>query len=230
MPLSGLELGFTSWMLLVVLGAFLGLDAVSWPQAMVSRPLVSGTLGGLIFGDTAAGFLVGAWLEVTTLRHPPYGAARYPDTGPAGLVAGGGYAAAGGQGFLPLVAAVLCGWAVGWAGARSVHALRVLNGRLVGDPAALAGRPDRLHRRHRWAVRLDWLRAALVTAAFLVPVVLVLRLAAGFPASGSGQAAIVAAAVGLGALVGAAGRSLGPGRRALPVLLAGAAGAWLLWA
>lgn len=230
MPLAGLELGFTSWLLLILAGAFLGLDAVSWPQVMISRPLVSGTVGGLFFGDAAAGFLVGAWLELLSLRHPPYGAARYPDTGPAGLVAGGGYAAAGGSGFLPLLAAVLCGWAVGWTGSRSMQLIRWLNGRLVGDPETLASRPDRLRRRHRWAVRLDGLRAAAVTMAFLIPVALVVRFAAGFGEGPGDGGAMAAAGAGLGLIVGSGGRSLGPVRRALPLLLLGGACAWGLWA
>lgn len=229
-PLSGLELGLTTWVLLVVLGGFLGLDAVSWPQAMLSRPLVAGTLGGLVLGQPGAGFLAGAWLELLALRHPPYGAARYPDTGPAGLVAGFGYAAAGGEGFLPLLVVVLGGWAVGWAGARSVHALRLWNGRLVGDVPRLAQSPERLRRRHRVAVRMDWLRAAVVTAVFLVPLALVARLAAGFPPAGPEAPAVTAAVAGLALALGAGTRVLGTGRRGLPLLLAGAAGALLLWA
>ena len=42
---------------------------------MISRPIVAGTIGGLLFGDAAAGFAAGAFLEVLSFRHPPYGAA-----------------------------------------------------------------------------------------------------------------------------------------------------------
>ena len=105
MSWSELYLGPGTWILAVLGGGLLGMDAVSWPQVMVSRPLVSATVGGWLMGNPAAGMLVGAVLEVYALRHPPFGAAKYPDTGPAGLEtedvglaaigSGGGYALAG---------------------------------------------------------------------------------------------------------------------------------------
>lgn len=223
MPLTGLEMGLAEWILLVGCGAVLGADAVSWGQTMISRPIVSATVGGLVLGDPGAGFLVGAVLELLALRHPPFGAARYPDTGPAGLVAGSGYAAAGGEGLAPLAAAALGGWAVGWLGTRSIALLRGLNGRLVSDVEELARTPARLERRHRLAVRLDGLRAAVVTAAFLLPVVLGTRLVAAVPTGehiGWGTA-LLAAALGLSA--GSGGRNLGVGRRWWPLFLAGGA-------
>lgn len=223
MPLSALELSLAEWILLVGCGAVLGADAVSWGQTMISRPIVSATVGGFVLGDPGAGFLVGALLEVLALRHPPFGAARYPDTGPAGLVAGSGYAAAGGEGLAPLVVAALGGWAVGWIGARTVHLFRVLNGRLVGDVDALARAPERLEGRHRTAVRLDGLRAALVTAAFLLPVALGTRLAASVPAGGTEGWAAALVAGSLGVAAGAGGRNLGVGRRWWPAFLAGGA-------
>ena len=39
---------------LAVLGAMLGLDVVSFPQAMISRPIVAATLGGAFTGHAAA--------------------------------------------------------------------------------------------------------------------------------------------------------------------------------
>lgn len=223
MPLATLDLGIGTWLLLVGCGALLGLDATSWPQAMVSRPIVAGTLGGALLGSAAEGFLVGAFLEVLFLRHPPFGAARYPDPGPAGLAAGGAYAAAGVGGFYPLLVAVLAGWAIGWLGSRSVHLLRLLNGRLVGDPGAVAVSPSRLLRRHRLAMRLDALRGALLTAACLAPAALAARLAGGLPPGPAGGGAAVAlAAAGVGAAAGAAARSLGAARGWWPLVAAGA--------
>jgi len=101
MTWSELYLGPGTWILAVLAGGIVGMDAVSWPQVMVSRPLVSATIGGALLGNPAAGMLTGALLEVLTLRHPPFGAAKYPDTGPAGLVAGASYAAAGGHAEAP---------------------------------------------------------------------------------------------------------------------------------
>ncbi|MFC1531582.1 PTS sugar transporter subunit IIC, partial [Gemmatimonadota bacterium] len=83
MSWSELYLGPGHWILAVLAGAVLGMDAVSWPQVMVSRPLVSATIGGWLLGNPVAGMLVGLVLEIYALRHPPFGAAKYPDTGPA---------------------------------------------------------------------------------------------------------------------------------------------------
>lgn len=223
MPLTGVDLGLAQWLLCVAVGALLAVDAVTWLQIMVSRPVVSASLGGLLFGNPAAGFLVGALLEVVTLRHPPYGAARYPDTGPAGLIAGAAYAAAGVVGLGPLLAAVLAGWAIGWVGSRSVQLVRAANGRLVGDPRELAATPAKLTRRHRMAIRLDAARGGLMTALFLVPGVLGVRLVGTFaPGSGSAVPAAALAVLGLAAAAGAAARGLGAGVRRWPLFLAGA--------
>ena len=44
---------------IALLGALLGLDVVSFPQAMVSRPIVSATLAGAFIGNPPAGLLIG---------------------------------------------------------------------------------------------------------------------------------------------------------------------------
>jgi mannose/fructose/N-acetylgalactosamine-specific phosphotransferase system component IIC len=49
-------------------GIVAGLDLVSVLQAMVSRPLVSGTVAGAIVGDPVAGVLVGMVLELYALE------------------------------------------------------------------------------------------------------------------------------------------------------------------
>ena len=43
---------------LMLLGAVLGLDTVSFPQAMFSRPLVSATLGGAMVGSPLGGLMI----------------------------------------------------------------------------------------------------------------------------------------------------------------------------
>ena len=117
MPWTELAFGPGTWILLVAAGAVLGMDAVSWPQAMISRPLVSATIGGWLLGSPGAGLLVGAVLELYSLRHPPFGAARYPDTGPAGLVAGASFAASGGHAAGAFLISLVIGWVLGWIGA-----------------------------------------------------------------------------------------------------------------
>ena len=223
MPLTELTLTPAAWLLLVALGGLLAVDGVSFPQVMVSRPLVSATLGGAVLGHPGGGMLVGAVLELLSMRHPPYGAAKYPDTGPAGLVAGAAYAAAGAGSIEALVVALIGGWATGWAGSYAGHARRKLNGRLVANSAALAANPQRLERRLLGALAVDYGRGALITAGFLLPAALVAGLASGLPvtggAAGFGAAALVTA---LAASIGAGARTTAPDGRAWAMVLLGA--------
>lgn len=71
-----------------LLGAVVGLDMVSFPQMMLSRPLVSATIAGAFVGRPAAGLLMGAVLELIALETLPFGASRYAEWGTAGLVGG----------------------------------------------------------------------------------------------------------------------------------------------
>ena len=73
---------------MALLGAVLGLDVVSLPQAMISRPLVAATLAGALGGNAMAGLLVGAVLELVALETLPFGASRYPEWGSAAVVGG----------------------------------------------------------------------------------------------------------------------------------------------
>ena len=224
MPLGEIPLGTTTWLILVALGGVLAVDSVSWPQVMISRPLVSATVGGWVLGNASAGFLVGALLELMSLRHPPFGAARYPDTGPAGLVAGCSYAAVGTASLGSLVAAILVGWAVGWIGSVSVQLRRRGNERLLRPEAELAARPELLERRQKAAVRLDAARGALLTAGFLVPAMLAAAWVVDQPesmlATVWGAAMLVTA---LAAAAGAGGRTSSFGLGGWPLLFAGAA-------
>ena len=73
---------------LALLGGMLGLDVVSFPQAMISRPLVGATVAGAFVGDPCTGLLVGATLELIALETLPFGASRYPEWGSAAVVGG----------------------------------------------------------------------------------------------------------------------------------------------
>src|SRR6185436_18481802 len=110
------SIGFVAFSLL---GGILGLDTVSFPQAMLSRPIVSGTLGGTVLGSPAAGVLCGATLELFALETLPFGASRYPEWGSAALVGGGLFAlqAQGQSGGLLICVAValLCAYVGGWS-------------------------------------------------------------------------------------------------------------------
>ncbi|HWV56262.1 MAG TPA: PTS sugar transporter subunit IIC, partial [Longimicrobiales bacterium] len=78
--------------LLLVLGGFIGLDATSAPQLMISRPIVAATLSGLAFGHPAEGMLLGVILEAFSLVILPVGAAKYPESGTAAAAAAAAYA------------------------------------------------------------------------------------------------------------------------------------------
>jgi PTS system mannose-specific IIC component len=215
--LSELDLSLRLLAALVACGAVLGLDAVSWPQVMISRPIVAATFGGALLGDAASGFLVGAVLELLGLGHTPYGAAVYPETGPAGLLAGAGLAAGGGAAIGPLLVAVASGWAIGWIGAISVRMQRSLNERLLAG-GGLAAPAKRLERRHRLAMVLDALRAGTLTAAFALPVMLLVKLADGASTMEGVVAASALLLVGMG-LAGGVGAGVMRRRATDPLLL-----------
>ena len=71
---------------LALLGAVLGLDVVSFPQAMISRPLAAATFAGALVGRPGHGLIAGAMLELFALETLPFGASRYPEWGSASVV------------------------------------------------------------------------------------------------------------------------------------------------
>ncbi len=113
------------------LGAVLGLDVVSFPQAMLSRPLVGAALAGALAGQPAAGLLVGAVLELFALETLPVGASRYPEWGSASVVGGALFAAQPDGGAGALCMSVLCALATAYVGGVSMVVLRRLNGQLA---------------------------------------------------------------------------------------------------
>ena len=81
-------LGVAALVPLVLLGAVAGLDVVSFPQAMISRPIAAATLAGAVMGHPARGLIAGAMLELFALETLPFGASRYPEWGSASVVGG----------------------------------------------------------------------------------------------------------------------------------------------
>jgi mannose/fructose/N-acetylgalactosamine-specific phosphotransferase system component IIC len=124
-----------SWLVeilpVAMLGAICGLDVVSFPQAMISRPIVASTLGGAIVGNSVAGLLVGAVLELIALETLPFGSSRYPEWGSAGVVGGAvmGLTAANVAGSLPV--AVLAALVTAYISGSSM----VLHRRLIAHRA-----------------------------------------------------------------------------------------------
>jgi mannose/fructose/N-acetylgalactosamine-specific phosphotransferase system component IIC len=158
----------------VLLGGLLGLDVVSFPQIMVSRPIVAATIGGAVAGDASAGLTLGVFLELVALGTLPFGASRYPEWGSASLAGGALHAMALADGAVADGAFVLAAMAAllaAWAGGISMVWLRRLNARWARG--VLQG----LHSgssRTVVGLQLSGLAADFTRAALLTLIVLVL--------------------------------------------------------
>lgn len=210
---------------LVVLGAVVALDATSFGQLMLSRPLVAGALAGSLMGIPLEGAIVGALLEALSFSILPVGAAKYPETGTAAVAAVGTLGLAGVAPTPPTLLLVLV-YGLAWQRlfGMTVIAGRYLNERLVhAGELELTGRLDRMvERRHIASMLLDLARGGLVSAVALLLGVPLLRLAA--PAWRlPPEVAIVAVSAAAAAALAGAARMFGGGRRELYLLLAGAA-------
>lgn len=150
---------------IALLGALLGLDVVSFPQAMISRPIVAATLAGGLIGHPSAGLLIGVVLELIALDTLPFGASRYPEWGSAGVVGGALFSAQspGMPGALPasMLAALLTASISGWS---MVVLRRFIARRLEKSRDRIEeGSRDALMSLHLSGMSMDLLRGALVT-------------------------------------------------------------------
>ncbi|TVR65134.1 MAG: hypothetical protein EA422_04920 [Gemmatimonadales bacterium] len=155
-----------SFVLLLALGIWAALDGVSVGQFMVSRPLVTATLTGLLLGDPATGLILGIFLEVVYLGGIPAGAVRLPEPGPAAIPATVGAILIGGPGGLAfgaasgMVLAILGGW--------TVVRQRRWQGRLVASVTEAGNPPRAVSRALGMALFLDGLRGALLVGLGIV--------------------------------------------------------------
>ena len=117
--------------LIAVLGAIMGLDVVSFPQAMISRPIVAATITGMLLGDADGGLLVGATLELIALETLPVGASRYPEWGSASVVGGALFALRPEPTAGTLTMAVLGALATAWVGGWTMYVIRRFNGAIA---------------------------------------------------------------------------------------------------
>jgi mannose/fructose/N-acetylgalactosamine-specific phosphotransferase system component IIC len=154
---------------LAMLGAVLGLDVVSFPQAMISRPLVAATAAATLLGDPARGLLVGATLEMFALETLPFGASRYPEWGSAAVIGGGLFAIHGDASPGGLTFAVLAGLTCAWIGGWSMVQLRKLNASLARkrhDDVA-SGSKRVVEGLQVFGLTADLIRGGLLTAILL---------------------------------------------------------------
>ena len=150
---------------IALLGGLLGLDVVSFPQAMISRPIVAATLAGAFIGHANAGLFIGVVLEMIALDTLPFGASRYPEWGSAGVVGGVLFAAQpqGMPGALPasMLAALLTASISGWS---MVVLRRIIASRLERSRDRIEeGSREALLSLHLAGMTMDLLRGALVT-------------------------------------------------------------------
>jgi PTS system mannose-specific IIC component len=110
-----------------LLGGVLGLDVVSFPQAMISRPLVAATIAGILVGQPKSGLLIGAALELIALETLPFGASRYPEWGSAAVVGGAIFSSYPEHPPGAMTLAVLSALATTWIGGWTMVKLRQLN-------------------------------------------------------------------------------------------------------
>ena len=126
----------------------MGLDVVSFPQAMVSRPIVAATVAGAFLGHASLGLMVGAALELIALETLPFGASRYPEWGSASVVGGAIFATQRTGTAGALCVAVLAALATAWIGGWTMHvhrgiiawwARRLRRGLDAGSPRTVVG-------------------------------------------------------------------------------------------
>ncbi len=175
-----------------LLGALLGLDVVSFPQAMLSRPIVASTLAGALGGRASDGLLAGVFLEMMALETLPVGASRYPEWGTASVVGGALYVSRRGDATSALLFAMLGAMITAWVGGWSMYALRRLNGRWTKRalPALEAGNASVVTWLQMRGGGADLLRGFVLTALALALFVPLTALAV---ANGHGDSATIRA-------------------------------------
>lgn len=154
---------------LAVLGAVLGLDVVSFPQAMISRPIVAATLAGALIGQPGRGLVIGAALEFFALESLPFGASRYPEWGSASVVGGALFSMTPDGTAAAMALSVFAALVTASIGGSSMVGLRLLNARLARyQQARLArGSGGAIVGLQLTGMTVDLLRGGLITLGAL---------------------------------------------------------------
>lgn len=161
-------LSLSGFLLVCLWGGWVAVDTTSLGQIMISRPLVAATVAGALLGDPAAGAAIGLVLEAFNLMVLPVGASRYPEAGPASVVAGAGYALFATPG--ALLTCVVFSLAYERVGGETVRALRQFNTHIALTPDSRSD-PANVQRQHLVALSLDWLRGTALVALGLAGLV-----------------------------------------------------------
>lgn len=154
----------------IFLGAIAGLDVVSFPQAMISRPLVSATLAGALAGAPGQGLLAGVVLELFAHETLPFGASRYPEWGSAGVVGGALLAAHHGHGGGAMAVAVFAALATASVSVWTMSAHRRMIARWAGalQPQLAEGSVRAVYQLQLSGLTADLVRGGLLTGVALL--------------------------------------------------------------
>lgn len=214
---------------LLAVGTAAGFDLVSGPQVLFARPIIAGTLSGLVLGDVTSGMLVGGMLELFALEVLPVGATRYPDHGPGTVAAvwftaQWGAPAAGIGVLIALLLSEIGGW--------SLIRLRRMNGDALtaAGPALDRGEPGMAGRLQIGGALRDLVRSFILTGLGLGVAVLA-RPLLGFGPSALRMVAVVVLGAGLAGAAAGAVRTAGETRRgivlAIALIIGWVAAGWL---
>jgi mannose PTS system EIIC component len=164
------------WAVLALIGGIVSMDTTSGPQVMISEPLVSCTLVGLLFGMPATGLLLGIVFQLQWFDYMPLGAVRFTDHNMAAFIATASLLMAGtvygtGGHFLQkgVIPAILFGVFVGYLGLQTTAYIWRRNDR-VGEHLVKAiqdGRTSDVVRVHLMGIGMPFLKGVLMTILFI---------------------------------------------------------------
>lgn len=153
-----------------LLGAVLGMDVVTFPQMMISRPIVAATVAGAFIGHAPAGLVMGAVLELLALEMLPFGASRYPEWGSASVVGGAIFASFADPLGGSLAASLLAALATALISGKSMVWLRRMNASIAKRERAQldSGSRKAIMGVQLFGLTADLLRGGLVTFVAMI--------------------------------------------------------------
>jgi len=121
---------------LIIMAGLIAMDTTSGPQVLISEPVVTCSLLGLVFGMPLTGLKLGVFFQLLWLGYLPLGAARLTDGNMGSFISAAGLFAATGMvgpdeavlraSMLP---AMLFGMVAAYLGMHLTHTVRAMNGR-----------------------------------------------------------------------------------------------------
>ncbi|MDP2981982.1 MAG: PTS sugar transporter subunit IIC [Candidatus Latescibacter sp.] len=167
-----------TFLLLLLLGGIVSMDTTSGPQVMVSEPLVSCSLLGILLGMPVIGLLMGIVFQLLWFDYMPLGAVRLTDNNMASFISTASLlTAAKVYGFdntivrAALLPAMLFGIAVGFSGLYMTVFIRKRNGMRSEEIVSGLERGERpsLGMKHVFGIGTCFLKGVLMALVF-VPV------------------------------------------------------------